>query len=246
MNNLIEDFRGIKQELLPTITSIAIPLVQIIGAIVVGLSEKLQFSKTILFPELLNQVNIFVIFTILMLLGWHWYYQTNYFWIREVPDMSNSKRKSQQSRTNEWFKALSITAIVSFMVFLCIAILCAAITITGKEKIILGIFQYIAYSTFLIATGVVIYAWCQEYIQKQKKSEGEEFHRNLLATLEENGWIERRKLRVIKNMPTQDSEQIKGIIGQRVVEMEIDSQYLKITTRFDGKEIYYVENTPRG
>lgn len=215
-----------KEELWPSVFSIIIPLVQLLSVIIVNLSDTLHIARLLVFPDILNLVNLLTMIVIISVTGWFWYWRSNIHFI--VPPFDNETKTftPNQKIINKLNSGLVIASLFLLLVFI-------SVTIAGYKNLwffltLWGILQYLSYSLLLIMSGIVIYIWIFEFIQKKQTFRRENFIRNLIATLGDQGFIERPALKILKN-------EITGMT--RTVEVEINDKKLILNVSFDGLEI---------
>lgn len=219
-----------KKELWPSIVSVIVPLIQLLSVVIIGLSETFHIAKLLVFPDFLNLVNLLTLLVIVASISWFWYWRGNINFIVPFIDEKTKKHKPNQLVVEKINRLLIIASIFVLLLFIFVSI--AGYQNLGNHSIVWGTLQYISYSLLLVLTGLSIYIWIFEFIQKKQTFRREDFVKNLINALEEQGLIKRPNFKILKNEMN---------MMARIVEIEIDNQKLFLNVSFDGLEINKVQ-----
>ena len=217
-----------KEELWPSIISITVPLVQLVSVVVIGLSDTFHIAQLLVFPEILNLINLLTMLVTISAIGWFWYWRTNINWVAPLFDAQAKVYTPHQKIIEKLNRRLIIASAFVLLVFI-FTTMAGYLNLWSNLKVLWGTLQYLTYSSLLILSGVAIYIWIYEFIQKKQTFQREDFTRNLITTLSDQGLIPRPNLKILRNQNTQGAS--------RVVEIEIDSKKLILSASFDGLEI---------
>ena len=224
MSDIKQPFQ--KEGVWPGIISIFIPLIQLISVVIIGLSDTFHITNLLVFPDMLNIINLMTMIVTIACVGWFWYWRTNIFFISPTYDQKTKQYTPIQKNITNLNKKMVGLSIISLLAFTSVTILGKLNTFSANN--LWGISQYLTYSLLLIVNGVAIYIWIYEIIQKKQTFQKEDFTKNIITSLSESGWITRPELKILKN-------NIEG--GARSMEVQIDYKRLILKVSFDGLEI---------
>lgn len=218
-----------KEEILPSVVSIAVPLVQLISVVIIGLSSTFHVAQLLIFPDILNLVNLLVMLITFSAIGWFWYWRTNINWVASLYNTEKNVYTPPQKVVEKLTRYLIIWSIIVLLFFISMTII-GYLNLFSSFKALWGSLQYISYSLLLMSSGVAIYIWIYEFIQTKKTFQREDFIKNLIGTLGEQGLIPRPDLKLLRN-------ELAKNMSTRLVEIEIDAKKLVLEASFDGREI---------
>lgn len=232
-----------KDELWPSIISLFIPLIQLIAVVTMGLSNIFKISIFFFFPEILNLINLLLLFVAFSAIGFYWYWRSNLY-ILNIPEVVSVEQKPkyvpEQKRIAKIIKFLLIVSVISLAIFVfTVANIFSDVTIL--PVLWLGVIQYLSYGGIIITSGLIIYIWIYEYIKKKQTFKREDFVKNLVNTLSDYGIVNPPDIKIWKN-------QIARSALSKVVEIEVNSKRLIVVCSFDGvdiSEIYEKEEYER-
>ena len=215
-----------EQDIWPGLISVIIPLLQLISVVVVGLADTFHVSSLLVFPSILNLINLLTMLVTVSIIGWFWYWRNNLNWVNWKPETRTFN--PDQTKVEKLIRSCVIFSSVLLVLFTVVTIIYTQ-SYKPELNIFWGIGQYISYSLLLVLSGLAIYIWIYEFIRKKQTFQREDFTRNLLVTLGEYNLIKRPDVKIYRNEQGQNFT--------RVVEVEIADKRYVLTSSIDGLEI---------
>lgn len=233
--------------ILPSIFSLAIPLVQLFAVLSVEVSSAFSIDRLLFFPEILNLINFAVLlFTGACILTF-WYWKEHEYGLRKNEE--GNEKRYYNNEEKHTFKILWIGSIVALF---CLLILMGTVMIKLYDVnyefinkvgfLQIAAIQYIAYIGLLSSLGIVIYVGVQsrlEEIQQSREREDRDFKKNVFEVMSDMGHFTPR---IWEKKPLKKKYGNIWQIGNAwQVTLSIGDQNYTLITSSDGSEIFEVK-----